>query len=446
MNAAYSVVRPELNEWSELPLRPASVRQMVVACLICFGTTAVAFIADRGWESFEQDAWTGSYRIIDMWGLSALLIATVFSVIGWAFGRFAVAMVPLILVYAAVPHSIDGYASAPFWWAGALLATAWLLVQASNSVRQVRAVRKLAARLDKVSTMPAGPNAGAALRRHTRRSAYWALGLSLVAGLGWMATFLVLPGELGRTYAELGESPCSDFFAAAAVSVSMLAIIQWVRWAWRVASRLLVGTFIWRVPKDLGPVRGLRFRLEGETGRLPLDVARTEVGCTCIEEYLRSDPDEAEDAESLDRFDIPASCYCAVHGIDQINALTPEQFRSNATAMWFWDEDSIGPVDNRPDADRGLLLGYAGHAFTGLPVHVANGVAEVSPFRDDLADERDSAFTETNWDRPQPPLGGVIDRIDLQPVGLRGEAIRYSHGRPWFEEYPHNEKPGGAAG
>lgn len=432
MDKAYDVVRPGAPEWSALPLRPSPGRQRVIAWLICVAATVAAFIADRAWETLDDDAWAGPYRIIDMFGLSGILLAFLFSLGGWMFGRLAMAMAPLVLACAAVPHTLEEYASAPFWWAGTLAATFWFLSGASSSVRQLRAVRSLARQSSTGLTMTAGPAAREALKRIARGSTYWAWGLSVAGVLLWTATFTVLPTELGRTYAEIGETSFSDFLATAALFATILAFIQWTRRGWRGFARHFVGHLIWLVPRVPGPIQGLASAIEGAAGVLPFNEAHATPGCTCIEEHLRSQALDDEDDPKV--VGVPASDYCQAHGIDQVNALTPEQFRSHAATTWLWDEDSPEPASLRPESDRALLIGLAGHAFTGLPARSANGRAEIEAGRGWLVDERTPGTEEWYPEHPRPPLGGELDRIDLAPAGLDGQAIRYRHGRAWFSK------------
>lgn len=124
---------------------------------------------------------------------------------------------------------------------------------------------------------------------------------------------------------------------------------------------------------------------------------------------------------------------CPVHGIEQINSRTLEQFRSNATKFWLWDEDSLLPMSTQAEAGGTSLIGYAGNTVTGLPSRCTNGKAEIQPDAGFLVEERNPQRSESQWDRPLPPLRVVEDRIDLTSAGLGGYAIRYQHGRVWFE-------------
>ncbi|GAA3696946.1 hypothetical protein GCM10023081_37390 [Arthrobacter ginkgonis] len=431
MSGTWALVLPDANEWRALPRRTPAWRQMLVAWLIGAVTTGAAFVGDRAWETLDDDAWEGQFRLIDMLGLSGLYLAVAFTFGGWLLRRVAAVAAPLVLGYAAVPHTLDGYASAPVWWIGAAAAALWALLQAVVSVRQVRAVRALAGRSGTGRTTNLGAATLSAVSGAVRRSVYWALGLSAAAVVGWIAAYAVLATELGRTYEELGDSSCSDVLAAAAMAASILALSQWLHCGWRAVARAAVGDVIWQVPSGGGPVSDLLSPLEGEAGMLPFKQARTTTGCSCVEEFLRSDPDE--DEEFLEHDGVPAAQYCAAHGIDQISSLTAEQFSSRAATPWFWDANSPEPVPAQPDADRSVLVGFAGHAFTGLPARFKSGLVEVDRGRGFLAEEREAGDEGLDEDRPQRPLGGVIDFIDLRPAGLAGHAIRYRHGRAWFD-------------
>ncbi|MGL3807167.1 hypothetical protein ACSYDW_13815 [Paeniglutamicibacter sp. R2-26] len=398
--------------------------------MIVLTTTVANFIADRGWEDLPPEYWQSTYRIVDMFGLSATLIAFFFSALGWFFGRLAVAMAPIVLLYVAVPYSLDASENAVLWWAGAIAAVLWWLIQARFSLQQIHAVHTLASVSDTGATVELGPVAGKTLRRIKRRSLCWATGLSSIAILGWLAAITALPAAVGRTYQELDDLALSDYLGTPAATMSVLALAQWHRCGWTFLACRCVGTLVWHVPVVGGPVQGLWSSLSEDAGTVPLGQANSLPSCTCIEEYLRADPDEEDLYGDIG---VLASAYCPVHGIDQINSLTAEQFRSLATTSWLWDEDSLVPVSTQADADRTLLIGYAGNAFTGLPARFINGMAEIHVGSDHLAEERELQTNESQWERPLPPLGGVLDRIDLRPAGLGGRAIRYQHGRAWFE-------------
>ena len=108
MKSAFVGARPDPRDWAALPTGPSRKRQLVVACLSVAMTTVVTFVADRAWETFDDDAWEGPYRAIDMLGLSGLLMAVLFSVGGWFLGRLAVGAAPFVLAYAAFPHTVEG--------------------------------------------------------------------------------------------------------------------------------------------------------------------------------------------------------------------------------------------------------------------------------------------------------------------------------------------------
>ena len=430
MSKTYFLIRPDIKEWAALPLCPRAWRQMLVACAIVLMTTVTSFIDARAWEDLPPEYWQHTYRIVDMFGLSATLVALFFSLTGWFFGRLAVAMAPIVLLYAAIPYSLDTTENAAIWWVGTIAAALWWLIQAKFSLRQIHAVRDLATESNTGTSIELGPAARKSLSRIKRRSMYWATGLSAVAIFGWLATAMALPTAVGRTYQELEDLVLSDYLGTAAATLSVLALAQWHRCGWRFLARRRVGNMVWHVPIVGGPVQGLWSSLSEDAGMVPFDHARSLPSCTCIDEFMRANPDESDLYGDIG---ITASAYCPVHGIEQINSLTSEQLRSNATDTWLWDEGSLLPMSMQAEADRTLLIGYAGTTFTGLPAHFTNGTAEIQPDTGFLIDESDPHTNELQWDRPLPPLGGIMDRIDLTPAGLKGFAIRYRHGRAWFE-------------
>lgn len=230
---------------------------------------------------------------------------------------------------------------------------------------------------------------------------------------------------------DVSRDSFSDVLAAAAAGASILSLSQWLSCAWRTVARASVGESVWQFPAGFGPVTGLLSPLNGETGFLSLEQARATPGCSCVEEFLRSEPDE--DEEFLEHCGVPAAEYCPCHGVDQVNALSPGQFLAQAATAWLWDANSPELMPSRPEAHRPLLVGFAGHAFPGVPARFRNGQVEVDPGRDDLAEEREDSEGEPPWEGPMRPLGGSLDRIDLRPAGLAGHAFRYRHGRAWLE-------------
>ena len=430
MNKSYFLVRPDAKEWAALPLCPRTWPQVLVACSIVLVTTVAAFIDARAWEDLPPEHWQHTYQIVDMFGLSATLVAVIFSLAGWIFGRLAVAMAPLILLYAAVPYSLDATENAAIWWGGTIAAALWWLIQARFSLRQIHAVRDLATASNTGTTIELGPAARRSLKRINRRSLSWAMVWSAIAILGWLATAMALRADVGHTLQELDSPALSDYLGTAAATMSILALAQWHRYAWRILAHRRVGSKVWHVPIAGGPVQRLWSSIPEDAGTVPFDDVHSLQSCSCIAEFMHARTDERDYRGGTD---IAASAYCPVHGIEQINSLTPDQFRSNATDSWLWDEDSLQPMSVQDEADRMLLIGYAGKTFTGLPARFANGAAETQPNEGLLVEERDPNMDEAQWAHPLPPLGGVVDRIDLTPAGLGGFAIRYRHGRAWFE-------------
>ncbi|MGP5680673.1 hypothetical protein ACTXPX_17255 [Glutamicibacter arilaitensis] len=430
MNENYFLIRPDTRGWDALPLCPRPWRQMLIACAIVLITTVTSFIEARAWEDPPAEYWQHTYQIVDMFGFSATLVALFFSLTGWFFGRLAVAMAPIILLYAAIPYSLDTTENSAIWWAGAIAAALWWLVQTKFSLRQIHAVRNLATESSTGASLELGPDAQMSLKRLKKRSLSWAATLSSIATFFWLATAMALPTVVGRTLQELEDLALSDYLGTAAAAVSILALAQWHRYGWRFLARRRVGNMVWHVPIVGGPVEGLWSSLSEDAGMVPFDHARSLTSCTCTNDFIRANPDEVD---LYGDTSITASVYCPVHGIDQINSLTPEQFRSKATNTWLWDEDSLLSISTQAEVDRTLLIGYVGNSFIGLPAHFANDTAEIQPDTGYFVEERDPQINESQWERPLPPLSGVVDRIDLRPAGLGGHAIRYQHGRAWFE-------------
>lgn len=248
---------------------------MVGAWAIGALTTVGAFVADRGWETVDAEAWEGPFRVTDMLGLSGLFLSMTFALGGWVLGGRAVIVAPLVLAYTAVPHTVDHYASAWVWWGGVGAATLWAFTQAGTSVRQLRAVRALARRSDTGRTAELDEASLAVVRKAGRRGLYWAWGLSGVAALGCAVTAAVLATELGRTADELDSASVSDVLATGTAAAAILAIGQWVRCGWRAIARIAVGKVIWQVPTGPGPVWGLPSPREGQVGMLAFEQARS---------------------------------------------------------------------------------------------------------------------------------------------------------------------------
>lgn len=431
MKSAFVGARPDPRDWAALPTGPSRKRQLVVACLSVAMTTVVTFVADRAWETFDDDAWEGPYRAIDMLGLSGLLMAVLFSVGGWFLGRLAVGAAPFVLAYAAFPHTVEGYASAPYWWAGAAVAALWALLQVSAAVREIQAIRVLAISSDTGLNADIGRHARAALRKPLRLRLLWAAALSAAAVIGYVATKEVLATELGYSYQQLEGESISDCLATATAGLSIGALIQWMRCAWTATARHTVGTILWQVPPGVGPVYSTSVLYEEADRVLPFERARALSSCSCLAEQREEDPDE--DEEYFRSYGVLVSNYCPEHGIDKINSLTPEEFRALATNTWLFDEDSPVPASDRNEADRDLVIGFAGHSFTGFPGHFRDGVADVDPAWVEPLEEREPGDNDYDVEHRTAPSAGVLDRIDLHLASIAGHAIRYRHGRAWFE-------------
>jgi hypothetical protein len=428
-----AIVRPRVEAWDALPRRVRVRREGTFAWLIGVLTTAGAFIADRGWETLDDPAWAGAYRIIDMFGLASILLAVSFSVFGFLLRRYALVAAPLVLSAAAIPHTLDRYASAAVWWFGAAAAALWAVIAAVRSWQQLRAVWRLAQASLTGRTTAVGPNAVRAGNLAFRRGLLRFLLFLAAACSGWALAFGVLPTELGRTYEELGEESSSSFFAAAGTAASILTLAEAASQGWRMFAMGQVGRrLVWEIPSGRGVASWWPYA-RNDAGQVPMEAAEVP-GCNCLAEFRRAFPDGEGDLVGDEG--VPASDYCQMHGIDRINELTAAEFTALGEETWLWDAGSGLPEPADPDARRLLLYGFAGHTFGGIPVREHRGGIDADFPGVRPAYEADPATFGPWWDKPQRPEAGVQDIIDLRPAGYTGSAFRYRHGRAWFEAAP----------
>lgn len=436
MSSTYAVVSPDDEAWTHLPRRTSVRRQTIIAWLIALVTTAGAFVADRGWETLDEDAWQGAYRTVDMFGLASLLLVGLFAVGGWGLRGHAVAAAPLVLIFATVPHTLEGYASAGVWWTGCTVSVIWAVLQARGSLQQLRAVAALARDSARRGTAEIGSQAAESIRWVLLRRLLIPLLSTAAAAAAWFAALNVLPEEIGRTYQELGEESLSNLLAGAGGGASIIAIATWIAYGWTVFARSVVDPrLIWEVPSTGGPV-GVPPSIPYGPGLIPVKETRSGP-CICLAELMRALPEL--DEEIIDAEGVYPSDYCPVHGIDRINGLSPEEFRTRAHHPWLWAEDSDVPGPLNAGSDHSLLISFAGHAFTGVPALPQDGKVDTWAPRGELAHEisRHGAFPDL--EKPQRPSAGVLDHIDLRPAGFEGHAVRYRHGRAWYEttQPPH---------
>ncbi|MFC9420014.1 hypothetical protein, partial [Bacillus mobilis] len=386
--------------WVALPKRIPSRWQRLAGWLTGLLGTAGAFVADRGWESTDDPSWYGPFRLIDMFGGASILLATAFCLAGWMLGRGAIVAAPIVLTFAAVPHTLDGYTSAPVWWCAAAVGAVLAAGVASRSWRELRAVRSLAQASATGRTATVGPTAVQASRRVLRRGLISMLVPFATAGAGWAAAFAVLPAELGLTYEQAGQESGSTMFTAAAAALSIVAVTAATRQGWRLFAIARVGRRrVWKVPAGAGLAPSWPFG-EDASGRLPAKEAKS-AGCICLSEFQRSFPDA--DDHVLEEEGVYAAAYCPAHGIDRINDMMPEEFTAKATSTWLWDEQSSMPEPSRPEEKRLLLYGYAGHAFTGIPVTERGGFLDASFPEIGLAREAEPGDIVPGWDEAERP-------------------------------------------
>ena len=380
---------------------------------------------DRGWEGLTDEtvpAWEGSYRLLDMFGLAGIGLVTVFALAGWATGRFAVLLSPAALLAAAIPNTLDGYLVAPVWWLGFAVALAWLGYTVFDSTRQLRAVQRLAANYTTGRVLRVSKEAQRLLARAALRDWLWALGLGLAGVVAWVWTFRAFAKDKGKSWEQVGGSMFSDLLAGAVLALSVMALGQVASCLLKALSSSRVGAAVWKLPPAPGPVLDLGLFSGRDAATLLAEGEGSIPRCICRSELIQVFPLDAEDIGESDEFS--ASPHCPVHGIDVINALTHEQFRATAHAPWLWDENSVVP------AGEELLVGYAGYPATGFGADAdGQGVLQVAPWTVPAIERR-----RGQEDSPMPcaPSVGLLDSIDLHPIGIPGTARRFRHSRAWF--------------
>ena len=427
MENVRELIRPTKSDWAGLPRRGSGTRVTLTAWLAGVGTVAGAFVADRGWEVAPPPSPDAVLMPLEVSVIAATLASIYFALFGWAVGRRAVFASVAVFTACTVLHAIVGSVSTPVWAAGALVG--WLLAarEAASSLRQIKQIRSLAAQLRDGTTVHVGSNALAAERRALTRGRGVIAALAVVSLLlcGSFAAQMANGGGRITVAPETILAPTTAAIAAVAILLTVLWTLQYgFRW-W--AYGQFSGT-VWQLPGSDGPVwtadrsYGLT-RKESETP-----------GCICLEEAERRDMD---DGPGWTVGTIPTDDYCPAHGIDAVNALDHGAFRGLARAAWLWDVSSALPQSEADPPDSGAgLLAFAGHPFRGIPVFKeANYVDSVSPLVEPAPElTREERGGPPQWVEPEfapPAERGLLDVIDLAPVGLPGAAARYRHGRAW---------------
>lgn len=456
-HTSWPVAAPTAEQWGRIPVRFSIPLTMVPSAVLLVATVAGAFIADRGWESEEEPLFPGVFNVGELVQGGSLYVALVLVFGVWMLARFAVLAVPLALTSVAIVTTTFHVSTPWVWWAGAGLTLVWQVVCVIRSVVQVRSTAQLArdSRTSEVITLK--PQLQEKLAKIQRSSINWAFGLAIVAVLLWTAVKLVYGLEEGRTAQEMGDWSWSAILFVPAFAASVLALGQIIQVLWRAISRKWVGNYVWRIPANAnGPVLAdfAPYSFDEDLAMVQRARAQAMPGCLCWTELERerrrpSSDDEFEDFEELPPPPlIPASDYCVHHGIDAVNHMSREEFQNNIETGWLWSEHSPYPLRVDGTAQEGVLVGFAGHAFTGMIATAkksgtilgatvnggsTNAAADVREWDENLAWERDTSDfpMDEEWSY-DPPLGGELDRIDLRSLGYKGVAVRYKHERAWF--------------
>lgn len=423
------LVRPSKSDWISLPRRRSGSRIVLAAWLTGLVTIGLAFVLDRGWEEPEL-SWDESLLPINVFAAAAAACTGMYALLGWALGRACAFGLVIVLVACAWLHGSVGAASAPVWAAGALVAVVLAAAEARASSRQLKSVRQLATRLKDGSTVRVGANALLSERRALTPGRWMTAGLATVSVMlwGWFSAQWSL--AMSQTPPTDGN-PFDPVVAQFAAVATLLTVVSAGRNLWRWWAHLKARRTVWMVPCAGGPVWAPGLDPSYGDGIDPTD--REAPGCSCLAEAQRRDIDGEEDWSNGT---IPADGYCPVHGIDVVNSLNHDTFRSLARATWLWDKSSMVPATESDDPDTAAgLLAFAGHAFGGIPVRRTGDLMDAASPRVEAAEElktTDAVIPE--WAEPEflpPPERGILDIVDLTPAGLPGIATRYRHGRAW---------------
>ncbi|OFI36818.1 hypothetical protein BIU82_12170 [Arthrobacter sp. SW1] len=437
MQNVRELIRPSKEEWASLPRRRSGVRPTLMAWLLGLLTVGGAFVADTGWDD-AAPSWEESLHPMSVLVTTTLVVASMFAVGGWSLGRNAVYFLPVILLPCSV-LAVGGAAPSAFVWViGLGLACALAVLQLRQGFAQLEEIRRLALRLSDGTRIQLGDNALASERRAFSLERWSVLGLVALSVVFWVwfavewtaARAIDRPSE-GSVYASV-----PPVFGLLATLLALLFAVRtlWHRRVWQQAC-----AFVWLVPDGIGPVWA--FPSESSFGGRLKKLDSQEPECTCREEAARREPDD----DGWDGDALPANDYCPVHGIDALNRLSHDEFRRLARSEWPWDNNSELPDDPAlPYEDSGGLLGFAGHVFGGIQVFRDGSKMDAVSPKERAAEHRKPDEGEMQgWTDPDsipPSEQGILDTIDLAPVGLTGTAVRYRHGRAWLRTEESKEQ------
>lgn len=430
MSPARRLLRPTEEQWRALPRRVSGVRTTLLAWLAGALATGGAFVADRGWEDFPI-AWAQSVEPLSVLSGTFILLAVLFTLAGWALGRRAVFALPALMTACLAVHVPLGAAAVPVWAVGAAIGWAMAILEVKGSLGQLTAVRALTGSLPGSENVEVGPRALTAERSALNAGRRRLLPLAATA-LAFWAWFVLDWARARNTIPAAAEDSYVPWLAPLAVIATWLLAQQAFSLWWRHRAHRLAGGAAWEVPARGGPVwvGPDRDLFAGHITRTEAETA----GCHCIGEGTRRNLIGRSEA---DEHSVPADDYCPVHGIDALNALSHESLKSLAGSAWVWDADSPMPRTGPASPAIGMVLvGFAGHAFTGIPARRAHDAAEAASRYMETASEALKDEEDEDWDDSDilsPGPEGALDRIHLSPAGIAGTAIRCRHGRAWYQ-------------
>ena len=425
-----TLLSPSRDQWTGIPLRLSRPFVGRVAWLILASTTVGIYAGFRRWEDSGPRARVGGYTLLDVLDIAGICLIVAFSAVGWLIYRFNHGLAPLLLGLMAMTQTLESRVEAPFWWLGALFASLWALLDSGFMLRQMLHLRALVRDLSPGTALSLTEDSRYQLRFGAGVNLMLAIAWWLLAAVLWWITLRIFNSMPGPGAADPGRSWWSDFLASAAVLASAMGCYLLLRFALGGVARSLTGVHAWQLPAGPGPVADLSPESDIEAGMIDVGRDTAEARCICLTELLQVFPDDALDIRSSP--EVSANNHCPIHGIDALNAMTPEEFRRAASSTWLWDPLSKVPFSCDDPGAIPVVVGFSGAAYTGYyGTATSQGTIEF-PETPDRAVERGQGEKSNEPEPAAAPSVGAVDRVDLRPAGISGHAVRYRHARAWF--------------
>ncbi|WP_431709537.1 hypothetical protein [Glutamicibacter uratoxydans] len=216
----------------------------------------------------------------------------------------------------------------------------------------------------------------------------------------------------------------------------------------RVLVRRFVGHMVLRVPVFCADGSAIRFG--ALSGVILREEAQSE-DCAC---ELDSEQSSVEEDQYFNSF-VKVNDRCPKHGIDAVNAMTPDTVVRLATQPWvFGDHVHEAMIPSNTTIPLIGLSGWGSRPVRLLEQEGAHGTAihaapmrQIYPYKVNEVFQRSArsirfrgvsneALDTKVWD-PADPAGEVIDRIPLHLQGIAGSLVRVHGQRPYLALDPH---------